>query len=79
MKAKEKDSVTYTVQAMEKAANAPASLEDFLVRKLGNSAGKSLYKELQAAAKDATKSHVGLLAIDLETKRGSFVLLREAR
>lgn len=78
MKTKEKDSATYTVQVVDKVANAPASLEDFLIRKLGNSAGKSLYKELVTAAKDATKTHTGSLAIDLETKRGGFVLLRAA-
>lgn len=79
MKTTEKDSVTYTVQAVEKAANVPTSLEDFLVRKLGNSAGKNLYKELLTAAKDAVKTHTGSLAIDLDAKRGPFVVLRAAR
>lgn len=67
---------TYTVRAIEKTPNAVVNLEEFLVRKLGSSAGRSLYKDLVSTVKDATKSYAGSPAIDLDTKRGVFVVLR---
>lgn len=79
MTAKEsKDSETYTVDAVAKNGDAPVTLEDFLVGKLGHSTGKKLYKELVSAVKDSTKSYNGSPAIDLDTRRGAFVVLKQA-
>lgn len=69
---------TYTVTAVAKAGDAIITLEEFFIRKLGASNGKKLYKELTAAVKDCTKAHTGTPAIDLDTRRGSFVVLNAA-
>lgn len=77
MKAKQEDAapgiwqITY-VDA-KTAAGKPLTLESFLTVKLGMSAGRRLYKELVAAAKDATNACSGLVAIDLNSKSGEFI------
>lgn len=68
---------TYVIQPIAKGAK-PANLEEFLIGKLGNSAGRSLYKDLVSAVKDCSKSQLGDPAIDLTTKRGNFVVLQAA-
>jgi hypothetical protein len=79
MTAKEStESETYTVDAVAKNGATPVTLEDFLVGKLGHSSGKKLYKELVSAVKDCTKTYDGSPAIDLDTRRGSFVVLKQA-
>lgn len=71
-----KELETYTVTPVAKTGDAPAALEDFFVKKLGTSSGKKLYKELVAAVKDCTSSYAGSPAIDLSTRRGSFIVLK---
>jgi hypothetical protein len=79
MTAKEStESETYTVTSVAKNGDTPVTLEDFLVGKLGNSSGKKLYKELVSAVKDCTKAHDGFPAINLDTRRGAFVVLKQA-
>jgi hypothetical protein len=79
MTAKEStESETYTVDAVAKNGDAPVTLEDFLIGKLGNSTGKKLYKELVSAVKDSTKAYNGSPAIALDTRRGPFVVFKQA-
>lgn len=66
---------TYTITPVGKNGDAPTNLEEFFIRKLGSSTGKKLYKELVAAAKDCPRSCSGALAINLDTRRGAFVVL----
>lgn len=69
---------TYTVEAVGKNGDTPITLEEFLMRKLGTSTGKKLYKELVTSVKDCARSSRGTPAIDLGTKRGAFVILQSA-
>lgn len=55
------------------------TVESFLTAKLGLSTGKRLYKELVAAAKEATKSITGSPAIDLTGKGGAFISAQELK
>lgn len=77
---KEKDAEIWQVQVIEakNAAGKPITVEAFLVAKLGNSAGKRLFKELVAAAKDAITAASGNPAVLLSSKGGAFVNLSEA-
>lgn len=72
------DTDTYSVQTVAKAGDSPVNLEAFLLSKLGQSAGKRLYKELATAVKDVTGDHQGSPAILIGTKRGDFAVLTDA-
>jgi hypothetical protein len=77
---KKQDAEVWQIQVIDakSAAGKPITVEAFLIAKLGNSAGKSLFKELVAAAKDAITSASGNPAILLSSKGGAFVNLSEA-
>jgi hypothetical protein len=76
---KKQDAEVWQIQVIDakSAVGKPITVEAFLIGKLGNSAGKSLFKEMVAAAKDAITSASCNPAVLLSSKGGAFVNLSE--
>jgi len=69
----------YVINAAVKSAGKPATVEAFLITKLGFSAGARFYKELVTAAKEATKQTTGFPAILLDVPGGEFAAIASSK
>jgi hypothetical protein len=65
----------YVINALAKSAGIPATVEAFLISRLGTTAGARFYKELLTVAKDAAKQADGFPAILLDVPGGEFATL----
>jgi hypothetical protein len=65
----------YVINALTKSAGTPATVEAFLIARLGTTAGTRFYKELLTVAKDAAKQADGFPAILLDVPGGEFATL----
>lgn len=69
----------YAINALPKSAGIPATVEAFLIARLGTTTGTRFYKELLTVAKDATKQANGFPAILLDVPGGEFAALSKSK